>query len=337
MGKKRVAYSCAGEGRGHVTTLIAISQFLVDSWDVVFFCPGTVKKIVEETFPNNKVIEVPGLFMNMRDEQVHLSRTIMYSTFKLFQSPILFHKVAKILKAEKIEAVISDFEPYTAYAANHLKIPLLSLNHVGILLRDTSKEFSATMARLATRLIMPIGTKCLLTSFYNGDVGPILRKVIRDMEPTRGDFFLCYVRPSIKEKVMEVAKDFPYFKFRFFPDANLDFFESLRTCKGVITLGGHQMISESLHLEKPLLVFPLENQYEQILNGKMLEKSGRGLVGNILDIRGSLVAFERWIGDFPHPLQGEGNNFCLKDDTPHVVSEVKAFLSEMLLSSIRGK
>lgn len=44
------------------------------------------------------------------------------------------------------------------------------------------------------------------------------------------------------------------------------FLDYLKASKGVVTLGGQKMLSEALAFKKPLLVFPVQNHVEQLMN-----------------------------------------------------------------------
>jgi uncharacterized protein (TIGR00661 family) len=54
------------------------------------------------------------------------------------------------------------------------------------------------------------------------------------------------------------------------------FLEDLASCAYVVCGGGHTLISEALHLGKPVLVFPVRHFFEQYLNGLWLARLGYG-------------------------------------------------------------
>lgn len=49
-----------------------------------------------------------------------------------------------------------------------------------------------------------------------------------------------------------------------------NFLEYLKVCKGVITLGGQKTLTECLAFKKPMLIFPIKNHVEQLLNAYTL-------------------------------------------------------------------
>lgn len=77
-------------------------------------------------------------------------------------------------------------------------------------------------------------------------------------------------------------KKIPGFHFKFAKN----FLEYLKTCKAVITLGGKLTISECLVFKKPMLVFPIKNHIEQLLNAYSIRNVS--VQGDVNDIEGSI-------------------------------------------------
>ena len=104
--------------------------------------------------------------------------------------------------------------------------------------------------------------------------------------------------------------------FSVFPDPERDFIAHLAGCRGVITNAGHQLLSETLHLRKPILTLPLEGQYEQRLNARMMERSGRGIPGCAED---PLPALQRFFtltdSSAGFPMAEAPAGFVLEDDS----------------------
>ena len=55
-----------------------------------------------------------------------------------------------------------------------------------------------------------------------------------------------------------------------------EFLNDLINCQAVIANGGFTLMSEAIYLGKPMLSWPIKNDFEQILNAILLEKSGYG-------------------------------------------------------------
>ena len=54
------------------------------------------------------------------------------------------------------------------------------------------------------------------------------------------------------------------------------FLDDLRQSNGVIASAGFSLMTEALYLKKPFLAIPLQGQFEQLLNGFLMEKLGYG-------------------------------------------------------------
>jgi uncharacterized protein (TIGR00661 family) len=203
------------------------------------------------------------------------------------------------MKEQKIAGVLSDFEPFTATAAWKAGIPLLNLNHPAVVLRYFSLLPDAVSAKVVASVMTPPAQKNLICSFYDGDVGPILRDEIRRAVPVKGDYILVYVKESSREQVRTALSAFPEKDFRFFPDHSQNFISALAGCSGVIAPAGHQLLSESLFLKKPVLAIPQKGQYEQRLNTRMLKASGWGRGADLNNLARDAEAFLKDLDQFP--------------------------------------
>jgi uncharacterized protein (TIGR00661 family) len=84
------------------------------------------------------------------------------------------------------------------------------------------------------------------------------------------------------------------------------FVEDLRTARAVISGGGFTLMSEAVFLHRPMLSIPVKKQFEQVLNGRYLQRLGFGLtaaevtgegVGQLLErsdeLAGNLAAYRQ--------------------------------------------
>jgi uncharacterized protein (TIGR00661 family) len=124
-------------------------------------------------------------------------------------------------------------------------------------------------------------------------VPPILRPEILDKTPSQGDHLLVYqtaeghdalaqtlrdtglecriygMRRSITEEAVEG-------RLRYRPFSEPQFIEDLATARGVVAGGGFTLLGECVYLKKPVLSIPIAGQFEQILNGRYIEREGYG-------------------------------------------------------------
>ncbi len=117
--------------------------------------------------------------------------------------------------------------------------------------------------------------KPLLVMLGGSNYGASLGKALFKLRKNFNDEFIFF-GPSVK---------FPKFHFKF----TENFLEYLKVSKGVITLAGNLTMSECLVYKKPMLVFPIKNHVEQLLNLYTLKDYLE--FGNIKDIELSLNLF----------------------------------------------
>ena len=88
------------------------------------------------------------------------------------------------------------------------------------------------------------------------------------------------------------------------------FLEDLKTSKAVFATAGFTLMTESIYLKKPYLALPMQGQFEQELNGLLLEMAGWGMnlreiredavaafLYRLPEYRDRLMAIEHWDGD----------------------------------------
>ncbi len=76
------------------------------------------------------------------------------------------------------------------------------------------------------------------------------------------------------------------------------FFRDLATARAVVTGGGFSLMSEAVHLGKPILSIPIEGQFEQILNALYLEHLGYGVHADSRLLKGDPAGFRAKLDSF---------------------------------------
>jgi len=115
-------------------------------------------------------------------------------------------------------------------------------------------------------------------------------------------------------------------RYRLAPDPGVNFEEAMAACSFVLSTAGHQVIAESIALNKPILVIPQRGQWEQQLNAEMVEKTGKGKSTTVPGLR---VAIQ----EFRHNLERYRSNrvpsgFMTSDDRKSILRKIDAFLQE---------
>ena len=320
----KIVYGCNGEGRGHAARTAALWPELNRSLDITVWCPESIQPFLYEKCHDIRIQTIRGLHFSLREHRVDYWGTIVMNSPILGKFNTITDQMAKEMKERGIQGVISDFEPFTAVASAKAGIPLINLNHPAVVRRSLSLLPDAVSAKIVASFMTPPAQKNLICSFYDGDVGPILRDEIRQAVPRKGDYILVYVKKSSAEEIKRILADFPKKEFHIFPDYEKDFVTSLAGCAGVIAPAGHQLLSEALFLKKPILAIPQQGQYEQRLNARMLKASGWGRQTEMKKLKGDLTTFLEELPFFPFKT-GPFHTFRTDDDTGKTASIIQDF------------
>ncbi len=141
-------------------------------------------------------------------------------------------------------------------------------------------------------------------------VPPLLKQDVKQVKTEKEDFLLGYmVNNGYAENIISQhklhpeqiihcfwdRKDMPE-KYSphnnlFFHQINHELFtDFMRRCKGYMSTAGFESICEAMYLQKPVLMVPVDRQYEQACNAIDAEMSGAGIKRSSFDIS-SLLKF----------------------------------------------
>ena len=286
----RIAYSCAGEGSGHATRTAVIGPLLEKSHDIVYFIPETVKAFALSRMGAKRYERIPYFAFVKRGEQVRLIASILEALPLAISFPVVLIALARKLRILRIDAVISDFDPFLPWAARLAGIPILQINHPGIVQRVFSLHPQAWLTSIATRILEGPWNERIHVSFYDGDVGPIIRREVFSYPVSDEGFVLLNLKPCLRPVVVPILER-AGIRYRLFPDPRGDFLRSLASCSCVLSTAGHQIIAESIALDKPILVIPQRGQWEQQLNARMVDQTGKGLSTTVERLGAELPRF----------------------------------------------
>ena len=324
----RIALSCCGEGFGHASRLVTLYEELQHRYDITILCPSTVSGYIREKVPGARINYIPRFTFVKENGRIRYYWTVKTNLTTLGRMPWVIDRLYRRLVDLRIEAVVTDFDPFTSLAAKRGGIPVIEFNHPGMILNHFSLIPSALASKIVARFMESWYDRKINCSFYGSSHGPLIRDEIARQKPERGDFYLVYLNGMSREAVFDLLSPFSKESFRVFPDGERDFVRSLAACKGVITTAGHQLISEAVSLGKPLFVIPMNGQYEQKLNGKMLERSGWGMTGGLDNLDELLPGFFRKINTYPRPVMDQLTDFILTNDKDNIIRSIEMFFAE---------
>ncbi len=353
----KIFYSVAGEGRGHAVRVRTLTEALRHRHQIVIYAGEDAYRFLEPLYRGSEVEvrEIPSLCWEHRDNgRISGPRTALRSLRYLGGMPALVRRLAKEIREQKPDLVLTDFEPALARAAERAKVPYLSLDHQHFLRENDLSSLPWGLRTRARALGAGIRTfygkqhATIVSSFYAPGIRPSKRHVfqVRSMirpelaarQPLDGYHLLAYLRRSTPDTVLEALRhcgrevrvyggddieDSDNLRFR--PISESGFLDDLVSSAGVVCAAGNQLLGECLFLGKPVLALPEAGNDEQRINAHYLERSGRGLQRrpaelDAADIAGFLACLHRYRGG-PERLDYNG--------TQSAVDAVEQCLAEL--------
>ncbi|MFP4331068.1 MAG: glycosyltransferase family protein [Alkalispirochaetaceae bacterium] len=332
----KIALSCTGEGFGHAARTVALAKVLSRKYELLIFCPTNVNGFIREHLGEVELRPIPYFRFVKQRERIVIASTVVANLGNLLRFPTDVTRLSRTLRREGVQAAISDYDPYLPYAADRLGMPILQINHPSVVLRDRSFSIESMLARLISIMLMGKYQRKLIVSFYDGDVGPIVRPELEALPRGREDFFVVYLKPSYRKVMLKKLKALAVHNVEVFPDPNKNILDYLCRCKGVISSAGHQFMSEAMVLGKPVFVVPQAGQYEQLLNARMLELSGWGTYSTMDELDSRLPEFIQSIDSYPRIPGTTEVRYSFNNDLNRAVLKIEQFL-QSAQQSPRGR
>jgi len=341
----KIVYGVSGEGSGHSSRSREMITHLEDlGHDVKVVSYDRGYNNLKDDFD---VFETEGLHITSSDNRVSIVKTFTENLQRLPRGHKKLQALRKeIFKTFQPDCVITDFEPMTAYLANHYDLPLITIDNQHRL-RYMSYPCPAHLQndrRMTVNIIramVPRPDISLVTTFYLGEprndrtffFPPILRKEVLSLKPKEGSHVLVYLTSGF-ETFLKKLKSFKRETFLVYghdrndeeanclykPFSREGFLKDLASCKAVMATAGFTLMTESFYLRKPYLALPMLGQFEQEINGYLLARLDYGI--NLRRVKKEAIGhFLYRLPDFEENLAGylAGDN-----------SQIKAKLDELL-------
>jgi uncharacterized protein (TIGR00661 family) len=298
-----IIYGFSGEGSGHSSRAREMISHLIASGHTVK--GASYDRGYRNLCDEFDVLEIEGLHIASVENKVSVVDTFVDNLRRLSDGVKKLRELRELFRTFRPDCAITDFEPMTAYLANHYDLPLISLDnqHRMRYMRypcPAHLKADALVTETVIRAMVPRPDVSLVTTFYFGETTndrtflfpPLLRREVLDLEPSDGDAILVYFTQPF-ETFMEKLPTYPRESFvvygsgregkadnlSFRPPSRDAFLRDLARCKAVIATAGFTLITEALQLRKPYLALPMGGQFEQELNALLLEELGYGKNG----------------------------------------------------------
>jgi uncharacterized protein (TIGR00661 family) len=364
----RIAISVCGEGRGHATRIATLVEFLEFEHDVVVYTSADAYVFLRDRFAEGhdrvEIRQIPGIVFQYTGGRLDVIRSIA-AGFE-YQARLLGPLVDRLigeLDAFGADLAITDFEPALPRAASRRGIPLVSVDHQHFLLAydldslPWSLRWNAWFMSHAVWLYVRDATDTVVSAFFRPplrrgwehvvQVGPLLRAAVARERPTDGGFVLSYLRRHTPFSAVEALADcgMPVRVYglghrehvgnvSFHAIDERRFIRDLSACTAVVAAAGNQLIGESLHFGKPLLVLPERAHAEQLMNSHFLAGMGCGEFTLLEEVNRSRVrAFLDGRSRFAPALAGLAGRM---DGTPEVLDVIRRRLGRLSAAGSRS-
>jgi len=328
-----ILYGVNGEGAGHSTRAKEVLAHLVAHGHNVHV--ASFDRGLQNLKTQFDVTEIYGFRFAYVNNRVRYKRTIAKNVVTAPEAAKSISLLKDLVDENKVDLVITDFEPLTCHVGHRKKLPVISIDNQHCLTNAVvsyPKRYrrDAAAAKLVTRFMTPRANAYLVISFFTAPIRkrntflfpPLLRQEILDATPTQRDHVLVYVTspaPALAKLLSSVRCPFIAYGFGregqegniTYKKPSLDgFFADLTSARAIVANSGFSLVTEALHLGKPYLGVPVSHQFEQIFNAYWLEKSGYGAYWE--DLNKERV--ESFLYNLPHyhqalaryPRQGNG-------------------------------
>lgn len=357
----RILYGVVGEGMGHATRSRVVIDHLSRHHEVEVVVSGRAHDYLKARESDRLgVNRIWGLTIVYEDNEVRNLRTFLSNVASGLTGGVPKNLKAYFDLTEKFrpEVVVSDFESWSYLYGKLHGLPVVSLDNIQLLNRCShppevlaGHEADYLVAKGVVAAKLPGCLHYLITSFVFPEVTkprttlhpPVLRPEILAARAEPGEHLLVYQTSTSNTALPEILKgcgrecrvyglrrdlgaDEVDGNLRHRPFSEREFIEDLRTARAVVSGGSFTLMSEAVYLHKPMLSVPVKKQFEQILNGRYLERAGYGLAADELTRERLGELLER-VGEFERNLsryRQDGN------------ADLLAKLDEVLLAAAQG-
>lgn len=329
----RIVWGLMGDSRGHLTRALIMAGEL-ERHEILFVgggCAGELRQL------GHRVFAVPMPETILRDNKVRSLATASHFLRLALGRGEVLRGLADELARFKPDLAVTDYEFYLPRAARMLGLPCVSFGHQHMLTKCRMTlppgqllNRAATLASI--RLLFSVPERYFVTSFFPARakgsdtkvLPPILRPDVAQLSPRQGDAVVAYFRagpPSgLLEALEKTGREVLVYgqgalpgsgRVRFRASGRASFLEDLAGSAYVVASGGHNIISEALHLGKPVLAAPVDMFYEQAVNAWHLRLLGYGDSADAAQSAHKFVAgFEGRFSDYAEKLAREATDFC---------------------------
>ncbi len=330
-----------GEGRGHMTQAIVLSQMLTKNGHKIThtFIGKSDRRIVPDYFRHNILSPVeeiisPNFILDASNKSLRMRKTLAHNAMRLGIYSHSLKRIHQKVMETKPDVVINFydflggfyFRFYRPRNVRHICIGRQFLTYHPSYTFAPNRATEKRLFLMNNRLTSQRCDKYIALSFgpcHPQKTGktvvapPLLNPEIKKGPVSHEDFLLGYmVNDGYAEEIIQwhrknkeqkihcfwdrksVPETYsPHENLTFHQIDNILFGDMMRRCKGYISTAGFESICEAMYLQKPVLMVPVSNQYEQQCNALEAVKSGAGIMADYFDITSFLEYLKQYTPD----------------------------------------
>jgi uncharacterized protein (TIGR00661 family) len=295
----RIIYGVNGTGHGHSIRALTIARYF-RRHEFLFITWGDGLPLLSPHYP---VIECPNPESLVHNHRIDLVGTMKSGLWSLAHQISLKRRVLEALERFQPDIAMNDYEFFLPRVCRQVGIPCLSMNHqIVVTCCSHPVPWSQLASYFTTSCLIKFlhsqASEFLAISFYRPPLRPgsrvkllppLLRESVLQHQPRTGEHIVAFQGYTTFKRFLPFLSAIPRtvkvygfnsdhtegnLHFKKFSEQGL--LEDLSSCAYVICGGGHTLISEALYYGKPVLSFPVKNNFEQFLNAFYVEHLGYG-------------------------------------------------------------
>tara|TARA_R100001509_G_scaffold144291_3_gene100515 strand:- start:188 stop:1408 length:1221 start_codon:yes stop_codon:yes gene_type:complete len=283
----KLLYGVQGTGQGHISRARAMAAALRHyDVEVTWLFSGRPREQLRDMQPFGDFLYRRGLTFVTRAGRLRYLPTLLNNHLPQFLRDV------RTLDLGAYDAVVTDFEPVTAWAARRAGIPAIGIGHQYAFTGETPTVAGHWLARLVMQQFAPVSQAIGLHwhPWAGNILPPILDLPARPaVKRNSAAPVIVYLPFEDQAAVTCLLQQFPAQRFHQYAPALTEaqcdnvarratsatrFKRDLAGCAGVICNSGFELISECLQWGIPVLTRPLAGQMEQQSNALALQELG---------------------------------------------------------------
>lgn len=322
----KILYAIQGTGNGHISRARDIVPLLSKKGNLDILISGVQADV---SLPYPVAYQYRGMsFIFGKRGGIDLLNTLRQTNISRLNKDISHFPV------EKYDLIINDFEPVSAWACKLKGKRSVALSHQSAVLNSKAPRPGRPdpMGKMVLRYFAPTTSQYgfHFSRFDENIYTPVIRKQIRNIKPTQGNYFTVYLPAYSDEMLVRFFSQFPKLKWNIFskhntqrrahgnvclhPVDNDAFIQSLAHAAGLVCGAGFESPAEALFLGKKVLCVPMKNQYEQHCNAAALENLGVPVISGLKEKHMPFI--DNWL------LNGEPVEVNYPDQTEEILDMI---------------